>query len=230
MLDPNQDTLLPGYAELVKLDAHTTVAAMENSRDEANAFYEAKIARFSKDRRSAINKDDTIRGFLLSKKADIASIIRTNMRKIKTFPKNQTLIKHLSAEEKVSALEQSLRNPQLKILAEFVKNKKHGPQTSSLSPLTRKRRIEQKRILNNASDDLNVSLEQDSALNNNRASSTLLGEGGRGVTLSNLGILLQDLEVIELEAMISEQEKKKRDEQNEERMSIDDNKKQLIII
>ena len=67
--------MLPGYADLVKLDASTSVSAMEDQREEAQAFYEAKFARFSKDRRANINRDDTVRNFLLAKKTNIAEII-----------------------------------------------------------------------------------------------------------------------------------------------------------
>ena len=62
--------------------------------------------------------------YLLAKKANIAELIRSNMKKIKKFPKKQ--LKRLSAEEKVEALRESLRNPQLKILAEVVRNHKVG--------------------------------------------------------------------------------------------------------
>ena len=53
---------------------------MEDQREEAQAFYEAKFARFSKDRRANINRDDTIRNFLLAKKTNIAEIIWINMK------------------------------------------------------------------------------------------------------------------------------------------------------
>ena len=35
LLDPEQDSLLPGYADLVKLDACTTASAVEDQREEA---------------------------------------------------------------------------------------------------------------------------------------------------------------------------------------------------
>ena len=75
-----------------------------------------------------------------------------------------------------------------------------------MSPLTRKKRQEQKRILNNASTlsaDLNVEMVDDDK------NLTSL-EAARGITLSDLGTLLQDLEVIELENIITEKEKKKQ--------------------
>ena len=51
LLDPSEDTLLPGYCELIQLVKSSTVAAKEDRAEEEKAYYEAKISRFSKDRR-----------------------------------------------------------------------------------------------------------------------------------------------------------------------------------
>ena len=51
ILNPDQDRLLPGYAELIQLVKSSTVAAQEDRKEEERAYYEAQIARFSKDRR-----------------------------------------------------------------------------------------------------------------------------------------------------------------------------------
>ena len=51
LLNPSSDRLLPGYAELIYMVKSTTIAAMEDRREEAEKYYEAKFARFNKDRR-----------------------------------------------------------------------------------------------------------------------------------------------------------------------------------
>ena len=90
-----------------------------------------------------MKKDDKIRNFLIEKKADIAKIIEHNLKSLKTFPDDHSLIEYLTAEEKVEKIEQSLRNPQLKILAQFVKNRRVSARSpSSLSPLSRRRLLE----------------------------------------------------------------------------------------
>lgn len=76
---------------MVRLDKFTLISSVEDQRNEAQAYYDAKFARFSKDRRQAINSDDSIRNFLLTKKADIVDIIRENMKKVKRFPKKETM-------------------------------------------------------------------------------------------------------------------------------------------
>jgi len=121
LLDPSDDRLLPGYAELIQLVKSTTVAAKEDKKEEERLYYEAKISRFGKDRRSRIKKDDKIRDFLLEKKADIYEIIESNMAKLKVFPENQSLISGLTAEQQVEKVQKSLRNPQVEILANLVK-------------------------------------------------------------------------------------------------------------
>ena len=75
MVDPRQDSLLPGYSELVRLEEHTTAAASESKQEEAEHYYEAKYAKFNKDKRQPISKDDTVRNFLLSNNADLAELI-----------------------------------------------------------------------------------------------------------------------------------------------------------
>ena len=88
ILDPNQDRLLPGFSDLIQLVKATTVAAKLDRQNEEKAYYEAQIARFNRDRRQHIKKDDTIRDFLIQKKTDIYAIIESNMKKLKVFPKN----------------------------------------------------------------------------------------------------------------------------------------------
>ena len=56
---------MPGYAELVYMVKSTTVAAMEDQREEAEAYYEAKFAKFGYHRRQHMKKDDKIRNFLI---------------------------------------------------------------------------------------------------------------------------------------------------------------------
>ena len=51
LLDPSDDRLLPGYAELIQLVKSTTVAAKEEKIEEERLYYEAKISRFGHDRR-----------------------------------------------------------------------------------------------------------------------------------------------------------------------------------
>lgn len=82
----------------------STVAAKENRLEEEKAYYEAQIARFSKDRRQAIKKDDNIRDFLTKKKTDIYSVIKNNLDKLKVFPENHSLIDPMSAVEKVAKI------------------------------------------------------------------------------------------------------------------------------
>ena len=41
LLDPSQDRLLPGYAELISLVKSTTVAAREERKEEERKYYEA---------------------------------------------------------------------------------------------------------------------------------------------------------------------------------------------
>ena len=65
ILDPTTDRLLPGYVELIQLVKSTTVAAREDRKEEERRYYEAQIARFNRDRRSHIKKDDKIRDFLM---------------------------------------------------------------------------------------------------------------------------------------------------------------------
>ena len=68
LLDPGKDTLLRGYSELIALVKTTTVSAKEKRKAEEDAFFQAKIARFDRDRRQFIKKDDVMREFLIEKK------------------------------------------------------------------------------------------------------------------------------------------------------------------
>ena len=67
LLDPSRDRLLAGYSELISQCKAWTVAAREDRKLEERAYYEAKVSRFSKDRRQAIKKDSEIREFLAEK-------------------------------------------------------------------------------------------------------------------------------------------------------------------
>ena len=75
LLDPSRDRLLAGYSELISQSKAWTVAAIEDRKLEEQAYYEAKISRFSKDRRAAIKKDSQIRGFLEEKQAEMLKIL-----------------------------------------------------------------------------------------------------------------------------------------------------------
>ena len=122
----------------------TTVAAKEDRKAEEDAWYRAQIARFNKDRRATIKKDDIIRNFLLEKKAQIYDVIAANLAKLKKFPNGHSLIRKITAEEKVAEIENSLRDPQMVRLAEYVKRSKQKVETveaSHLSPSTRRKRL-----------------------------------------------------------------------------------------
>jgi hypothetical protein len=66
----------------------TTFSAIEERKAEEEAFFQAKISQFNRDRRQLIKRDDVIREFLLDKKAKIYEIIEHNMSKLKIFPRN----------------------------------------------------------------------------------------------------------------------------------------------
>ena len=148
ILDPTTDRLLPGYVELIQLVKSTTVAAREDRKEEERRYYEAQIARFNRDRRSHIKKDDKIRDFLMQKKADIYEIIDASVSKLKVFKEKSLIKNNMTAEEKVAQIQESLKNPQLKLLSKFVSHKKTETFTASnLSGISRqKMKAEQKRF------------------------------------------------------------------------------------
>jgi len=124
MLDPQRDRLLAGYSELVALVRPTTISAIEERKEEERRYFEAKIARFNRDRRDKLRHDMPIRNFLEQKKADMYLIIAHNLKKLVEFPANGCLIERLSPEEKVDRLKSKMRSPEVERLAEIVKNHK----------------------------------------------------------------------------------------------------------
>ena len=73
----------------------STVAAQEDRREQEERYFEARVARFDKDRRQLIKKDQVIRDFLLQKKADLYEVIEENMKKLKVF-ESKSLVSPIS--------------------------------------------------------------------------------------------------------------------------------------